>query len=139
MDKLKAYKVDKGYSEGVEITLDRAEGVVCLVKLPGPYNRPYMAAIYGNVRINVGADGEATGEIQAFEARDNQERAFVEHCLLTIDNQPVPVDFIEEYPEALSELMGKASLMVEEIANRVEEGSKKSVPSLIGNTAGATG
>lgn len=136
LDKLKSYRINNAYTEGVIINLDDADDVDFLVKLPGPYNRPYIAAIYGDIDIDM--SGETSNKINVLRTREVQEKAFLDHCLVSIDGEVPPKDFAELYPAALEELMSKATAKVEEISARVDAGIKKSQPTSIGKVAGAT-
>lgn len=138
MDKLSKYRVDKGYTEGVHLTLDNAPDVDFLVKLPGPHNRAYMAEVYGRINIDMSSD-EVELSLSALDAKTIQEESFVKHCIMSIDGEPAPEDFLEQYPDAVSELMSKAQAIVNKLMGVVEDGVKKLVPISTGNNAGATG
>jgi hypothetical protein len=132
---LDAYKLDKAFTEGVDIRLDRAPDDVFRVKLPSQYNRGYTSAVYGSLKINVDGDGaRADGSI--IGTRHAQEDAFVEHCVVSLNGDPLPGNFMAEYPEAVTELMEKASELASEVDNRVGETVKKSPASLTGSENG---
>lgn len=142
MDKLNSYKVNKAYTEGVIMHLDDAPEVNFLVKLPGPYNRAYMAAIYGSMEIDLeSAEGpeDVKAKINFMEAKEAQEKAFVSHCLVSIDGDPVPDNFLEEYPKAVEELVEKANDAVKRVEARVEDATKKLQPTSTGSIVGVTG
>ena len=138
LDKLSKYRVDKAFTEGVIINLDDAPDVDFLVKLPGQYNRSYMAALYGAIEIDFDDEGNAATKTNVLKARDMQEAAFVDHCLVSIDGEAPPDNFAQEYPMALEELVRKANDLLEAMSDDVEEAVKKSAPSLVGNASGAT-
>ena len=138
-EKLNKYKVDKGYTKGVVINLDDAPDVDFLVKLPGPYNRPYMADVYGSIQLDMASEDMPSPKMSVMQARDVQEAAFLEHCLVSIDGEDVPENFATEFPEAVEELMKKAGELVQQVSNRVEDGIKKSLPTSTGSAGGATG
>lgn len=125
MDKLAHYKLDKAFTSGVVINLDHAPEVDFLVKLPSQYNREYCQALYGAMQWEAGADGEVKTGGALMATRYAQEDAFVAHCLLSKDGEPIPESFSEEYPEAVAELMTKADKKAVEIAKQVEDAAKK--------------
>ena len=139
LDKLNSYKLDSAYKDGVVINLDDAPDVDFLVKLPGPYNRPYMAALYGSMNMGLNKDGELDAKVNIVQTRQAQEDAFLAYCLISIDGQPAPDNFAEDYPKAIEELINKSNELVERISNRVEHASKKLQPTLTGSTVGAVG
>ena len=136
LEKLSKYKVNKAFTEGVDIYLDDAPDVCFKVRLPGQYNRQYMAEMYGAIEVSFD-DGEATTKTNVLQARDVQEKAFINHCLLSIDGEPIPDGFADEYPSALEELIIKANDLSEALTSRVDDAAKKSAPSLIGKSVGA--
>lgn len=139
LDKLKAYEVNKAFTEGVNIFLDDAPEVEFLVKLPGQYNRAYIAALYGGIQIDI-TDTEASEvKTNVLEARESQVSAFVEHCIVSIDGEDVPKDIYSTHPAAVNELIAKAQDLVEAIDKEVELASKKSSPTSLGSVGGATG
>lgn len=125
MDKLAHYKLDKAFTRGVVIRLDHAPDVEFLVKLPSQYNREYCQALYGAMQWESGADGEVKTGGALMATRYAQEDAFIAHCLLSQDGEPIPESFAEEYPEAVAELMTKANDLSAEIGKRVEDAAKK--------------
>jgi hypothetical protein len=125
MDKLKAYKLDRAFSDGVDIYLDQAPDVAFKVKLPSQYNRSYTTAIYGAMDWTL-EDGKVKSGGSVVDTRYAQESAFVEHCLISIDGEAVPDDFTNEYPAALTELMEKANELVTAIEDKVDDSVKKS-------------
>lgn len=139
LDKLSKYKVNKAFTEGVVINLSDAPDVDFLVRLPGQYNRAYMAEVYGSLNLTFDDDGKPVGVANVIATRQLQEEAFLKHCLLAIDGEPTPVGFAEEYPKAIEELMVEAGKLVDQIAKGVDEGVKKSAPTLIGNANGTDG
>lgn len=137
LDKLKAYRINSAYTEGVDIYLDDARDVAFRVVLPGPYNRPYIAELYSDINISFDEDDTATSNL--IVAANAQIEAFMKHCLISIDGEPPPENFERDYPKALEELMKKAQELVVKIESEVEKASKKLSPTSIGNVGGATG
>jgi hypothetical protein len=123
MDKLGSYKLDKAYSDGVEIRLDNAPEVIFMVRLPSMYNRAYTQALYAGMEMDVGEDGKVTGTTNIMDAKYAQEDAFCDHCLASIDGEPISPSFQNDYPSAVAELMEKAT----ELAGHIEEGVADSV------------
>ena len=74
MKGLDSYKLDKAFTDGVEIRLDDAPDIVFLVKLPSQYNRGYTQALYSGLEWDISEDGEVkTGgslESSHFDWRD---------------------------------------------------------------------
>jgi hypothetical protein len=132
---LDSYKLDKAFSEGVGIRLDNAPDDVFLVKLPSHYNRGYNAAMYGAMTISL-EDGEVKAGGSMIETRYAQEDAFVEHCLLTLNGEPLPDGFVEESPAAIHELISKATEMANAIEERVSSTVKKLPASSPGKKSG---
>lgn len=134
------YKLHKAFTEGVVIRLDQAPDDAFLVKLPSQYNREYTRAQYEGVELDVSPNGEVTaangGAMMLLVASDNQNKAFCNHCIVSLNGKPLPNDFIDCYPEALNELMVKANEMAEEINSRVAKTVKKSQDSSTGKTSG---
>lgn len=134
MNKLKAYKLNKAFTDGVDIPLDGAD-VVCKVRLPSQYNRGYTEALYSGIGFEFSEGGvKPSGSLMA--TRYAQEDAFVEHCLLSIDGEPVPADFATEYPTALVEIMEKATELANAIEEKVSTTVKKLQPSSTGKETG---
>ncbi len=134
MDKLKAYKLDKAFTEGVDIPLDGAD-VVCRVRLPSQYNRAYTQALYSGIGFEFSDDGvRPSGSI--IDTRYAQEDAFINHCLLSIDGEDVPANFGRDYPTALSEIMEKATELANALEDKVSKSVKKSSAISTGKEAG---
>lgn len=136
MNKLGKYKLDKAFTKGVELRLDDAPDVVFMVRLPSQYNRSYTQALYGAMEWNVGEDGNIKTGGSLMQTRYAQEDAFIEHCLLSMDGEPIEDDFASEYPEAVQELMSKATELANDMQERVESSVKKSQTSSGGSESG---
>ena len=136
MKKLEAYKLNKAFTDGVEIRLDQAPDVVFLVKLPSSYNRGYSEALYSGLSMSMDDKGQMKTDTSLVTARYVQVDAFVDSCLVSIDGEPVPDNFQQEYPDAISELMEKASELVEDIESKVTEAVGKSSASSSGSPDG---
>ena len=135
MDKLSSYKLDKAFTDGVDIYLDAAPDCAFRVRLPSQYNRVYTQALYAGMEFDL-SSGEAKPKGGVMAAKYAQEDAFVAHCLLSIDGDPVPDNFATEYPMALSELMDKASELAESIEKKVADSVEKSQPTSVGSGSG---
>jgi len=136
MNKLKAYKLNKAFTDGVEIRLDDAPDVLFLVRLPSTYNRGYSEALYSGMSMSLDDDGQVKTESSIMVARYVQEDAFVEHCLISMDGEPIDADFQAEYPEAVAELIRKAADLVEDIESKVTDAVGKSQASSNGKADG---
>ena len=136
MDKLGKYKLDKSFTDGVLIRLDDAPDVEFMVRLPSQYNRAYTQALYGAMDWSVGDDGKVNTGGNLMDTRYSQLDAFLAHCLLTMDGEPIPDNFATEYPEALDELMTKANELANAISERVDDSVKKSLGSASGDHDG---
>jgi hypothetical protein len=136
MNKLKAYKLDKSFTEGVEIRLDDAPDVVFLVRLPSMYNRGYSQALYGGMSMSLDEKGEVKTGASMMVARYVQEDAFVEHCLVSMDGESIDSDFQAEYPEAIAELITKSGELVAAIEDKVSDAVGKSPASSSGKVDG---
>ncbi|WP_116364413.1 hypothetical protein [Parahaliea mediterranea] len=136
MDKLQAYKLDKAFTDGVELSLDAAPDVVFKVRLPSQYNRGYTQAVYGDADFDVDANGKVQMKGGMVSLKWKQEDAFFEHCLLTMDGHPIPEKFKTDYPGAVTELLMKANQLAADLDGRVGEAAKKSSTSSTGSTAG---
>jgi len=136
MNKLKAYKLNKAFTDGVEIRLDDAPDVVFLVRLPSTYNRGYSEALYSGMSMSLDEDGQVKTGSSLMVARYVQEDAFVEHCMVSMDGDPIDDDFQAEYPEAVAELISKAGDLVEAIESKVTDAVGKSQASLSGKDDG---
>jgi hypothetical protein len=135
MDKLGKYRLDRAFTEGVEISLDDAPEVVFLVKLPSQYNRKYTQALYGAMDITVKDDGTVDTK-NLMVTKYAQEDAFVNHCIVSMDGDPLPDSFQEDYPAAVAELVEKANELVSNIEEKVETSVKKSQPTSTGSGDG---
>lgn len=135
MKGLDSYKLDKAFTEGVEIRLDNAPDTVFLVKLPSQYNRGYTQALYSGLDWDI-QDGEVKTGGSLIATRYMQEDAFMEYCLMSIDGEPVPEGFLQEYPAAVAELMSKTNDLVQDIEAKVTTTVKKSQASSSGKNAG---
>jgi len=136
VNKLKAYKLNKAFTDGVEIRLDDAPDVVFLVRLPSTYNRGYSEALYSGMSMSLDEDGQVKTGSSLMVARYVQEDAFVEHCMVSMDGDPIDDDFQAEYPEAVAELISKAGDLVEAIESKVTDAVGKSQASLSGKDDG---
>jgi hypothetical protein len=136
MDKLKAYKIDKAFTEGVEIRLPLAPEVVFLVRLPSEYNRAYTQALYGDAEFDIDEKGQVKMKGGLVDMKFRQEEAFAEHCLVSIDGEPVPDNFRRDYPEAVSELYLQANKLAIELDTKVGDSAKKSRTSSTGSSGG---
>lgn len=136
MDKLGKYKLDKAFSDGVDIRLDDAPDVVFTVRLPSQYNRAYTQALYSSMEWDLGEDGAIKTGGSLMATRYAQEDAFLEHCLMSMDGEPITEGFAKDYPEAVAELMSKAIDLSNDIQERVETSVKKSPASSNGNDSG---
>jgi hypothetical protein len=122
---LESYKLDKAFTDGVDIRLDDAPEVVFKVRLPSQYNRGYTQAMYSSIDWTMGPEGiRTTGALMT--TKFAQEDAFIANCLLSMDGEPIPEGFSAEYPKAVEELMTKANVLVKELEDRVEDSVKKS-------------
>ena len=135
MNKLKNYKLNKAFTDGVDIRLDGAD-VVCKVRLPSQYNRGYTQALYSGIGFEFNDDGMVKPSGSLMDTRYAQEDAFVQHCLLSIDDEPVPGNFAAEYPAALAELMEKSTELANAIEEKVNSTVKKSRPISTGSETG---
>lgn len=133
---LDSYKLDKAFTEGVEIRLDNAPDVVFLVKLPSQYNRGYTQALYSGLTWDFDDKGEVQAGGSLVATRYMQEDAFVEFCLESIDGEPVPENFQRDYPAAIKELMEKTSELVQELESKVTKTVGKSSASSSGKGSG---
>jgi len=136
MSKLDAYKIDKAFTEGVEIRLDMAPDVVFLVRLPSTYNRGYSEALYSGMSMALDDDGHVKTDASLMVARYVQEDAFVDYCLVSMDGEPIDANFKRDYPEAVAELIRKSADLVESIESRVKDAVGKSQASSNGKVAG---
>lgn len=136
MDKLAKYKLDNAFTEGVCLYLDDASDVAFLVKLPSQYNRSYTQAVYGGMEFNVDQLGEMKTTGQILSTRYAQQDAFIDYCVISMDGDPVPQGFFDEYPAALEELMSKASELAAKIEEDVSNSVKKSPSSSSGKGSG---
>lgn len=126
IDKLNRYKLDKAFTDGVDIILDKAPDVTFRVRLPSQYNRPYSQALYSQLTWETGDDGSIAPAGNLLATRYAGEDAFIAHCLVSIDGESPPDNFATEYPGALAELMQKANDLVQDIESRVSDTVGKS-------------
>ena len=136
MDVLENYKLDRAFSEGVEIILEKAPGAVFLVKLPSTHNREFARALYSGVGFELDDSGEFKPTGSIIEATYAQQDAFVKGCIVSVNNEPVPTGFAEKYPEALAELMEKARALADELDAGIDEAVKKPPTISSGNKSG---
>ena len=138
MDILENYKLDKCFTDGVEITLDNAPEAVFMVKLPSTHNREYARVLYSGAKYEVDEQGNITSAASMVEAMHANQDAFIKGCMISLNGKPVPVDFAEKYPEALAELMVKAREMADNLDQEAADIVKKPVTSTSGATHGPT-
>lgn len=136
MKGLDSYKLDKAFTDGVEIRLDDAPDVVFLVKLPSQYNRGYTQALYSGLEWDISEDGEVKTGGSLVATRYVQEDAFLEYCLQSVDGEPIPENFHHDYPAAVSELMSKTNDLVQSLEAKVSKSVGKSSTSLSGSGDG---
>jgi len=136
MKGLDSYKLDKAFTEGVEIRLDDAPDTVFLVKLPSQYNRGYTQALYGGLDWSFDDNGEVKTGGSLLATRYLQEDAFMEFCLESIDGEQVPDNFLQEYPSAVAELMSKTNDLVQSLEEKVSKSVGKSSASSSGKKSG---
>ena len=132
IEKLRHYKLDRAFTDGVDIILDNAPDVTFRVRLPSQYNRPYSQALYSQLTWQTGEDGSIIPAGDLLATRYAGEDAFLAHCLVSIDGAPAPDNFATEYPGALAELMQKANDLVQDIEARVSDTVGKSATILTG-------
>lgn len=125
---LDAYKMPKSVSEGVEIPLEDAPEVVCVVKLPTTYNKPFRSYIMDNLKV--GPSGMV--EQPLHEVDQIRREGFLETCLVMISVEGVPVAdpkaFFVEYPIAEDEVFANATKMAKELEEKTEDKAKKPKP-----------
>jgi len=136
MEKLAKYKLDKSFTEGVDIYLDGAPDVAFKVRLPSQYNRAYSQALYGSMNLTIGDDGKVKADGNLMNTRYCQVDAFIDACLVSIDGESVPDGFANDYPEAVDELMTKANELANSITERVDESVAKLSASASGSGSG---
>lgn len=129
LDGLSAYAVNTAYRDGVIITLDEAPDYKFRVVLPGGNNRAYLAAMAKEMSVD-------RNEIDTYLL---SEQLFLEHCLVSINDEPVPADFHLTHTPALQEIMRKATDMAAEIQEESGDAAKKSVTTSSGRIAGVVG
>lgn len=139
MDKLAAYKLDKAFTDGVDIYLDDAPDVPFRIRLPSQYNRAYSQALYGGMQFQVDAEGKVKPGADLIATRYAQEDAFLAHCLLSIDGEAPPEHFAQDYPAAMSELLNKATELANDLESTVSTSVKKSPTSSTGSESGQDG
>jgi len=122
---LERYKLDKAFTDGVEIRLDDAPNDVFTVTLPSQYNREYMTAMYSGIEMDRSGGVVSTGA-SVLSTRYAQIDAFMSVCLKSLNGEPIPADFMKHYPAAVDELMVKATEAAELIDEKVEQNVKKS-------------
>ena len=135
MDKLASYKLDKAFTEGVDLTLDAAPDVVFRVRLPSQYNRAYTQALYAGMDFDM-TDGEVKPKGGVMAAKYAQDDAFIAHCLLSMDGEAIPDSFASEYPIAVAELIEKATELASKIEAKVSDTVEKSQPTSLGSGSG---
>jgi hypothetical protein len=136
MKGLSKYKLNKAFTEGVDIRLDDAPDVVFRVKLPSQYNRAYTQAMYSSMEFDVSDDGTVKPGGDLVDMRYAAEDAFMNHCLISVDGEPIPSDFAEVYAPAIPELMDKAQELANAIDSKVDDAVGKSSTSSTGSTSG---
>jgi hypothetical protein len=135
---LESYRLDKAFTEGVEIRLDDAPDVVFMVKLPSQYNRGYSQALYSAIDWSMGADGiKTSGALMT--TKYAQEDAFVANCLISMDGEPIPKNFSEEYPAAVEELQRKAQELASALDEKIHDNVEKSAALSNGKANGRGG
>jgi len=139
MDKLKSYKLDCAFTDGVCIRLDNAPDVEFMVRLPSQYNRAYTQALYGALDWSLNDEGDIKPGGNVLDTRFHQIDAFIGHCLLSVDGEPAPDNFSTEYPGAVDELMIKANELANAISERVDDSVGKSSGSASGDHDGLDG
>ena len=135
MSGLDAYKLDKAFTEGVEIRLDDAPDVVFLVRLPSQYNRAYSQAMFGSMEFDLDSGG-VKPKVDILDTKYAQQDAFINHCVVSMDGEPLPDNFINDYPSAVDELVEKAGDLAAAIERGVDDSVKKSQPSSTGKGSG---
>jgi hypothetical protein len=126
LDGLNGYATNPAFYDGVTITLDDAPDYQFLVILPGADNRAYLAALAKEI-------GVERGEIDTYLV---SERLFLDHCLVSINGEPIPDNFHITHKRALKAIMAKASEMSAAIQEEVAEAEKKSVTTSNGSIDG---
>lgn len=133
---LDKYKLDKAFTEGVDIRLDDSPEDVFRVKLPSQYNRGYTQAMYSAMDWSYDDDGKVRTGGNLMGTRFAQEDAFIKFCLVSLNGEPLPDGFADEFPRAVTELISKAQDLANEIEERVSDSTKKSSASSAGKESG---
>lgn len=136
---LDRYKLDKAFTEGVDLRLDDAPDDVFRVRLPSKYNRPYSQGLYGGSAIPLDEKGELKGASGLIAWGHAQFDAFVQHCMISLNGEPIPADFHETHPAAVEELMEKAAEQAADLDEKVSLTVKKSSASSSGKASGQDG
>lgn len=136
-DGLAHYQTNEAFTRGVVIKLDHAPEYEFLVALPGRANRAFIHEAFAAVDVDV-QDGKVVPNFKqgAVKAAEDRRRAFINHCLKSVNGEPIPANFELDYAAALDELQQKAENLAEKIDKEIDEAAKKSVPSLVGSTDG---
>lgn len=135
-DKFPKYRVNSAFTEGVEIQLDHYPGVVAVVRLPGQHNRPYQQAIFGSMEIDANGVVGMTSS-SALDAKNRLVDAFIAHCIVSIAGEEPDESLRDELLPMTEELMEKATEIAANLDTVVDDASKKSLPTSIGNVGGA--
>ena len=133
---LDSYKVDKAFTTGVELRLDAAPDDIFLVRLPSMYNRGYSQAVYSGMDLTPDADGNVGTGVNMMIAKYARDDAFVEQCLVSLNGEPIPQGFIDDYPTAVAELLEKADALTAQLEAKVNDAVKKSQPTSAGKKGG---
>jgi hypothetical protein len=135
---LEKYKLDKSFTEGVDVVLEDVPEHTFRIRLPSQYNRAYMSAMYSGIDVeNLSETMKKGGSV--LQTRYAQQDAFINTCLISMDGEPIPADFFVEYAPLLDVLMAKANELANDIENRVEDNVKKSPSSSVGKANGRAG
>lgn len=161
LDKLKHYRLDPAFIDGVIITLDEAPDAEFLIRLPCKYNRAFTSEIIGAFEIPMPDDAAEAATEKANEAGDAKDdkgpesvnptaqvaafldrrrEAFVRHCIVSMDGEPIDPDQLErECPEVVDQLLEKADAMAKALQEGADAAKKKSAPTSPGTTPGESG
>ena len=117
--------LDTAITEGKEFKLAGNDEYTFLVKVPSQHNKPFRNAIAASLDMSYGDDGEVKMNSNIVQFRQKQSEAFVSHCMVSINGEPVPADFGDKFPTVVEELMEAADKVAQAIDGEVEDAVKK--------------
>lgn len=117
--------LDAAITKGKVYILDSNKDYEFLVRLPSEYNKAYQNQVSGALKMSYDDEGGVVMGATMLEFREAQRAAFLAHCLMSINGEPVPKEFSDNFTRVIDELFALANDDAAAIDGAVKDAVKK--------------